>query len=328
MALDLEIKNIEAEFKKFNQLESKLNKEEIELMIERDKYDRIKTDLTETLLETEKIENRVLGNSKIDTILNLINEIKDSIDIVNHIQQKILEKYQTIYLNPIQKKVLSDFGIYDLTIRQPKVCQAKVILILKLLSELIENESDKPKKEESYKTKKEESYNPTKPNDRSYLIAKGLLKTLHFRINYFQSTFLTFSEHPIEVQRLFTKLEPEISNLAHLDDKNVKTLDYKETIDKFFKLSLEEQCDFVKKYYSVMILDSLSEPTKTTILISLLSTNSISPESIINQIKRWDQINQTFRNKMIQYLKISLTQYEKLRLINDQIKKIKEESIE
>jgi len=246
----------------------------------------------------KKEEDNLRGLSKVDKILTLLEELKSSIIFKNHIEE--IAEFKEIVaerkLNNLSKRIVRNFGDYDISVANARESQTKINLMLKYLVLLMAG-CDKSK------------LSGFEMN--CFYKARGLLKAFHFRLNIIDIHFSSKKHKPIELLRIFSALEPTITALSALDYDDTVAEEYDKVIKSFGTFIKEEREDFMRSQFKDEYIEIVDQKTQMHTFIRLLNRFNLNAAQIMEQLTKWEKISPDQRKKFLEFLAVELTPTEK-----------------
>ena len=312
--MHVENKKTEFSLKELEKKRKEIDTEKEELDVIRKDLEKKRSDIDTELRNLRKEEEKLRGHSKIDKILILIAELKDSIKVRNLSEEKLKSQGIKIeLLNSISRKVIRNFSDYEFYVENAKNCQARIILILKYLTLLIKG-ADKDK--------------ITQQELRAYYKTRGILKALHIRLNPFDNHIHSKDNKPLELMRIFSALEPTATWLSSLDnEESLESEEYDKVVKSFQDFILEEKINFFKLYFTDEIVEYLDNRIQANCFVRLLGRIVLNPSQVLDQITKWEKTNPEFRKKFVSFLASELLPTERLSIAQKEVEELKQSKL-
>jgi hypothetical protein len=301
---------LENEQKKFDSIAHEINERNNLLTA---KEQEIKLSNQKLLTTQQKLRDEqgfLRGKSKIEKIQTLLEKIKDQIHIENNLALELVAEGEDLSkYDEFAMQVIRFFGNYSFKVDDAKLCQSWIIQILKYLNLLVDNNPEKSK--------------ITRKVERKNAFAVGLLTALHFRFDWIQNSVDSRESRPIELRRIFSALEPTITNLAHLDEQPANIQEYDNAMISYNAFTDDDKLKFIISVFKAEFVEKFNDTMQEELLLRILLRVVIGPEEILKQIRQWENLNNTYLPKFVEYLRIYLTPEQRLSIAQDEIEKLR-----
>jgi hypothetical protein len=292
---------------------SKQRLEEIkkEILQSREELERKETSIAKNLKQFFIEEERVTSTSLIGKIRKYIIILKEAIVGKNSLEIGLVRMgYNPSLLNDLTRRIVRAFGSYEFSVVDGKFCQSLIITILMHLNVLMNG------KESHHAESTEEQI-------RAFYKAQGSLKLLFEKFSPFDNYIHDRDSKPLQLIRLFSSLEPTIAILTPLDQSFKITGENKSVSTFFSELPLEDRIAFIQENFEESFIEKIPEKVQKSSLTRLLNIFMLSPAQVMVQVEKWRSLNQKYLGDFLGYLKVQLTEVEKLELAHNEIEQLK-----